>query len=241
MTGPTVRAALLAALLALGACGEADVTTPVVPSATASPIAPTSAPAVTSPDDLPGEPFDIVPSTGSEVAAVGVAHDDLLNVRAGPGVDFDVVATIAATGLAVSLGDGRLLDSSIWLLVDVDGTPGWVNSSFIGQLGATDDLTARVVQQLGERPAAADVQALGLVVAQALASREPPSRITMTIGPSTGDLDEVTYDVVGLADDSVLGLRVHVFGRNENGEVGLGSVEATILCGRGVTDDGLCI
>jgi hypothetical protein len=53
----------------------------------------------------------------------------------------------------------------------------------------------------------------------------------------------VTYDVVGLGDDAVFGFRLHIFGEpTENGEAfSLKSVEATSLCGRAVTADGVCV
>ena len=83
---------------------------------------------------------------------------------------------------------------------------------------------------------------LGRVVAEALASDEPPSRIVMTVSPTVGDLGEVTYDVVGLGDDALRGFRLHVFGTpSESGEgFVLRSVEQTLLCGRGV-NAGLCV
>jgi hypothetical protein len=65
----------------------------------------------------------------------------------------------------------------------------------------------------------------------------------MVIPPTVGDLGEVTFDVVGLLDDAQLGWRLHIFGQPTEGGEGfsLKSVEATALCGRGVTEDGLCV
>ena len=65
----------------------------------------------------------------------------------------------------------------------------------------------------------------------------------MSGAPSVGDLGEVIYDVVGFADDSVRGLRLHIFGQPLAGGEGfsLKSVEATSLCARGLTAEGACI
>jgi hypothetical protein len=78
---------------------------------------------------------------------------------------------------------------------------------------------------------------LGRIVAMAEASKEVVSRVTVTVAPRlVGDLGEVTYDVVGFADDSVLGERLHVFG-TPGDTFTLKTVEATTLCRRGVSAD----
>jgi hypothetical protein len=76
-----------------------------------------------------------------------------------------------------------------------------------------------------------------------MASDDPPSRIAMSVAPVVGDLGEVTYDVVGLADDALFGVRLHVFGDPAEGGEGfvLSNIERTLICSRGVTDDGLCL
>lgn len=56
----------------------------------------------------------------------------------------------------------------------------------------------------------------------------------------TGDLGEVTWEVLGLADDSVWGLRLHVFGTPVPDGFSLKSVEQTDLCLRGGSPDGFC-
>jgi hypothetical protein len=87
------------------------------------------------------------------------------------------------------------------------------------------------------------MEQLGQIVAASQASTDDPeSRITLTVAPTVGDLGEVTFDVVGLADDSVLGVRLHVFG-DPSGGAGfvLDTVELTVLCGRGGGGDGLCV
>ena len=177
------------------------------------------------------------------MAVVGVEFDDVLNVRAGPGTNFEIIATLPPEGTMLSAGEARLLPQSIWYRVSTGSTTGWVSSSFTGQLGLVDDVTSQIVANLGEIPVADTMLELGRIAADARASIEPPSRITVTVAPTVGDLGEVTYDVVGIGDDAVLGERLHVFGQSEDGGAtwSLKSVEAQVLCGRGVTSDGLCV
>jgi hypothetical protein len=73
-----------------------------------------------------------------------------------------------------------------------------------------------------------------------MASEEPESDIVLTSAPDVGDLGEVTYDVVGLGDDAVRGVRLHVFGQPVDEAFTLHTVEMTALCGRG-EDQGACV
>ena len=84
---------------------------------------------------------------------------------------------------------------------------------------------------------------LGTLVAETFASEDPASTIVQVTAPLVGDLGEITYDVIGLGDDAQVGWRVHVFGAEDEGAefFGLKSAEVTALCGRGVTDEGLCV
>ncbi len=191
---------------------------------------------------LPGDPIDFGPAEGDIVAVIGVAHDDVLNLRAAPGADQDIVAGIPPLfSDLIAAGETRQLAASIWIKVDYSGLEGWVNLRFVAYLGATNDATADVVANLGETPVAETMPELGLIVAESVASDEPKSNIIMSVEPTTGDLGEVTYDVIGLGDDAVRGLRLHVFGQPGIGGFSLASVEATPLCGRGVDDSGLCV
>lgn len=209
----------------------------------------TTIPSTTEPDtisttSLPGEEFDIGPQAGDVVAVVGVAHDDVLNLRDGPGTGYEIMATLdpLADDL-VATGRHRLLSSSIWSEVEADGVTGWVNQSYLAYLGAVNDETSYVVDKLGEIPQAETMVDLGTLVAEQYASTEPASDIVMSVAPTVGDLGEITYDVIGLGDDAQVGVRLHVFGQPTAGGEGfsLKSVEVTGLCGRGVTADGLCI
>ena len=85
---------------------------------------------------------------------------------------------------------------------------------------------------------------LGQVVGRRRASAaDPESKIVVVDGPRVGDLGEITVDVIDLADDAQGGERLKIFA--EPGPPGarftVRTVEATALCSRGVTNDGLCV
>ena len=196
------------------------------------------------PDDkLPGERIEIYPYEGASLAVVAVAADDVLNVRHGPGVRFGVATELGPLDEGVTAtGHNRTIDDgTFWSQVEVDGTTGWVNTSFVAQPGQTTDITSELPGDLGGRT----MVDLGTAVAEARTPGEddPEPRITVTAAPETGgDLAEITVDVTGYADDAVKGERLHVFATPDPSGEGfrLRTVEATTLCARGV-DAGLCV
>lgn len=195
-------------------------------------------------DELPGDAFEGFAREGDELTVVGVAHDDVLNVRRGPGTDFPVVAELAPVGeTVVATGRGRLLTRSLWYEIEVGPVVGWASAGFLAFPGVVDDVTATVVDDMGERAGAETMLDLGRAVATSRASQDVESRITMAVPPEVGDLGEVTYDVIGVADDAVLGYRLHVFATPAPGgeRFTLDSVEQTVLCSRGVDADGRCL
>lgn len=193
------------------------------------------------PGDLPGEPIDIYPYEGDVLGVVGVAADDTLNVRTVPGTDGDVAfeldplaADVRATGRNRSIeGQG------VWAEVTHAEGRGWANVAFLAYLGATRDVTS----ELGEPPAAETMLEIGEQVAALRAGDAPEPDVTVVDGPTVGDLGEITVDVLGFADDAQRGERLTVFAEPlPDGETfRTRTVEATTLCARGVTADGLCV
>lgn len=173
---------------------------------------------------------------------IGVRHDDVLNLREGPGADQPIVEEIPATfSDLVALGNTRDLDPSFWIEVDYEGTVGWVHMGFIGFEGVVTDETSDVIDELGERPVEPSMTELGELVADVFDSDEEPQSDIVQVTPvTTGDLAEVTYDVIGLGDDAVGGFRLHVFAEETDDGFSLRSVEVTTLCSRGVAEDRLC-
>jgi hypothetical protein len=181
------------------------------------------------------------------VAVVGVAYDDVLNVRQGPGIRFDIITGLEPTTLDMRVtGPGWLLPSSIWYEIEYGIIVGWVSSAYIGQLGATDDATLEVYAMLGEPVGDDDLAALGATIAFAFLGEEGGGW-TALVEPSEGGspsaVSSITYDVVGLGDDAIKGYRlvIHATQDVDDGPFTLHSVERTYICWRGVDADGLCV
>lgn len=221
-------------------------TIPAPTSTTAATSTTATVPETTTPEEttttLAGEPIEFGPVDGDILMVIGVRHDDVLNLRAGPGTGAAILQRIPPTFTdLVALGNTRRLPRSFWIEVDFEGTRGWVNLSYVGYGGVVDDLTSTVVDELGEIPTAPNMVELGELVAGVFVSEEPESTVVQTTAVSSGDLAEVTFDVIGLGDDALRGLRLHVFAEILDDGFSLKAVEVTSLCGRGVTNDGSCV
>jgi hypothetical protein len=244
-------ACFLGAALALGACGDEDLDTEAAGRTTettettiddttgnTAETEPTSA-------ELPGERIEIFPYEDASLAVVGVEADDVLNVRSGPGVDFDVVAELdpLATGITATGHNRSVDDEGFWSEVSVDGATGWANVAFLAHPGRVDDIATQIAPTPDDLPMADTMEQLGQMVAEKRTSDEPASGIVVVDGPTVGDLGEITVDVIGFGDDALGGERLRIFGQPDPAGEGfvLDSVERTLLCTRGVTADGLCV
>lgn len=191
---------------------------------------------------LPGDAFDAYPYAGAELVVVGVPADDVLNVRLGPGPEFQVVTTLAPTSVsdAVATGRNRSVESGVWAEIRMGGVVGWANTAFLMQTGAVNDDTANLFGAEPENPSGSSPETLARRVAAAYASLQPDSTVTVIDGPRHGDLSTVTVDVIGLGDDSIGGYRVQVFMETDDALFRVRTVETTTLCTRGV-DGGVCV
>lgn len=243
------------ALLAVGACGgddddagagtTEDATTTTAEATTTTQGTTTTgdtggATSTTTPGDLPGEPIEIYPYEGDLLAVVGVAADDTLNVRTAPGTDAEVAFELEPLATDVeATGHNRSLEGEgVWAEVTDGDRRGWANVAFLAFAGATEDVTS----EIGDPPAAETMVEIGEAVAAVRAADAPDPQVTVVDGPTVGDLGEITVDVLGYADDAQRGERLAVFAEpNPDGETfTTHTVEATALCARGVTADGLC-
>jgi hypothetical protein len=238
----------LAVLIVVAGCGDdddaapeptEDTTTTTAAGATSSTGA--GGTATTDPGDLPGEPIEIHPYEGDRLAVAGVAADDTLNVRTAPGTGADVLFELEPLATDVeATGHNRSIEGGgVWAEVTDGDRRGWANVAFLAYLGATRDVTS----EIGMPPAAETMVEIGQQVATLRAGDAPDPDVTVVAGPTVGDLGEITVDVVGLADDAQTGERLAVFAEPlPDGETfRTRTVEATTLCARGVTDDGLCV
>ncbi len=138
---------VLALILVLAACGDSgepaepapaptapttapalepsDTTTPTTPTTPAGP--PTTSTATTTTTTLP-EPQPAAGPIGYRV--VGVAADDVLNVRAGPSAGDPIVGTLApdATGVVVT---DTYRHEPWWGVLLADGITGWAHSRYL--------------------------------------------------------------------------------------------------------------
>lgn len=197
---------------------------------------------------LPGDPYEGILTAGTIFGVIGVEADDQLNVRARPGADQAIIESLdpLATGL-VYTGRARKLEPpvAIWYEVEVDGDVGWVHSRFVAPQSGTFDITSEVVDVVGQTPTAATIEEIGAIVIEARSRFADPKPSALVVdGPTSGDLNEITYDLLGFGDDSVLGERLHLFiadGQQPGDPFGLKSVEVTYLCARGTGGGtGLC-
>lgn len=191
--------------------------------------------------DLPGRAIASFAQPGDHLAVIGVADNDVLNIRKAPGTNQRIVAKASpvATNL-VATGRARALTRSIWYEVTVDGVTGWASFAYLGFIGNTTDFTSSF---LDSAPAAISMSELGDFIAVEFASDQPSARLVRSVAPTVGDLGEVTFDITGFEDDSTAGIRLHVLGTPHDSGDGfvLKSVEATNFCRRGVDAYGLCV
>ncbi len=207
-------------------------------NSTATTVATTTSTAPTS-TTWRGQEVDLFARTGDVLGVVGVEHDDRLNIRSGPGTEHAIVALAAPGDSVVATGRAWRIPGAFWYEVESGAATGWANIGFLAYLGGVDDATSEIVAEFGEIPQADTMLELGLIAAQPFLTDEPPTRVVLSEAPTVGDLGEVTYDLLGFGDDSVAGLRLHVFGAPIEGGEGfsLGSVERTVLCGRGLSGE----
>jgi len=81
------------------------------------------------------------PSVSERVAAhpvkfrvSGIADAGTLNLRAGPGSNFQLVTALGAREQGITLLDGRVKNgATTWQHVSVNGYQGWVNADYLSQ------------------------------------------------------------------------------------------------------------
>ena len=214
-----VAAATVVALLAAG-CGNDDDTATSDTTASASTTTtggtPTSssAPATStttgSPSTTPTaerEPVAVDPSWQryeERWLVTGVAADDTLNVRRGPGVEHPVVHELAPDADDVEVFDVvELVDGASWAPVAIPGGAGWVNLALLRPPGSNPPQVVGDVVPAAET-AADDVQAaLGGGDHQRLASFVDERGVRFSTDAFVGEDDPVlTADqVAGAAQD----------------------------------------
>ncbi|NNF55573.1 MAG: SH3 domain-containing protein [Acidimicrobiales bacterium] len=214
-----------------------DTTTSPQPTvATTAPTTTSEATPPTPPDSLPGDLIEFGPAQGDQLDVVGVAFDDVLNVRVAPGTDFEIIGTLDpdASGVTAT-GHNRLLSNSFWVEVEFDDQLGWVNEAFVGYLG--------VSQELSTDQEADGMYALGELLASTYVTQDPPSSVTLVRNAADEDEFRTTliYDVIGIGDDSVKGFRLTIVAESDLGGTGAVSFTEQTICSRGLAPDLRCV
>lgn len=86
------------------------------------------------------QPVEILPDTATwspEIILYSVIHvssNDVLNIRAGAGVNYEVVGNIPYNGRDIQIvGDGVQANNATWVPILYNGITGWVNSYYLTQ------------------------------------------------------------------------------------------------------------
>lgn len=102
------------------------------PEVQATPVLPTPEPTITvAPTPTLGP---AVPESDIIFQVVFVEQDDVLNVRSGPGVENDIVGSMAPdfSGILIT-GSGQDVAGSTWYPIDSGELNGWVNGRFLSE------------------------------------------------------------------------------------------------------------
>lgn len=145
MRRPWVPALLVLVLLAGGCTYSENNRAEDLASATPTPLpADTPAP-VTEP--VGGDDGGDAAAEGDDAAAVPTAVpdpgwvvvegvDESLNVRGGPGTEFDIIGNADLGVILPSTGNRETVGTSEWVEVTFDGETGWVSANFVAPTGA---------------------------------------------------------------------------------------------------------
>ena len=163
--------------------------TPRLPASTSAP-APTPRPAT---NGSPTETSRPVGPRLGDFAVVGVYDDDVLNVRAGPGVDERIVGTIPYYGHDVEVhAGGQQVGESWWMPVRYGELKGWANSSFLAsQVGTVSDAVAARAAQAILALRDHDMQALAGLVHPVKGVAFSPYTYVRTLQGAPGEADMV--------------------------------------------------
>lgn len=231
--------------------GEAGSTTPeeTTSTTTATEATTTSTEPV---NEQAGEPFDFGMAEGSKLSVIGVAWDDDLNFRTGPGTSNPVLTAVESIDTdhdIIALGEAWQIDSAIWWKVTVDGTEAWASQRFLAAPGLNDNVFDEVAEGLGVLKAET-LESLAQAVAETRPAGGPTPRVVIVSEPLVfpGSGATVTIDLLDLGDDALVGERLRITTALIMSDGDEPTVEAfvltdvtrTILCGRGV-QEGLCL
>lgn len=197
-----------------------------------------TAPTPPAEEDLPGTALDGYPEAGTSLLIVGVNAEEILNLRIGPGIEFDSIARLAPDTPLVATGRNRDLGAGagIWYQVRAGEEVGWVIARYVAEPGASRDVT----DTFSPAPTG---DSRGAVVDAVVAAWDQTgtAESIVVFGPVVQDESlQVRVDVLTPGDDSILGARLFVVAAQAGTTFTVTRVTATQLCARGVAGTGDC-
>lgn len=205
-----------------------------------------------------GEPFQAhtgvsaEAAEGEEAGIAGLADEDApLEVRGAPSSDAEVVAELGQLDAVLLAGRGWLPPDDTegggsWTEVQLADGYGWVQGNLY-YFGRTEDITGAYIDEV---PPAEDEHQIAQSVAERASEGEDltdddgqPIGSDWEMISSPQDYGEEFYrvDVLGMLDDSVAGERLFIHIDQVSDGFQLNQVERTLICYRGVSDEGRCV
>ena len=137
----------------------------VLPTSTKATLPPATPAPI--PSTIPTTPQPPQPVVAASYRIAYVAEDDVLNIRSGPGIDFDIIGSLPPRATGIRITSRQAEDS--WVEIAWDNLEGWVNRYYLTE--AVDPETfcnAAAAQDVVERFSAAledrDGAAMGRLV-----------------------------------------------------------------------------
>lgn len=202
------------------------------------------------------DPFGPVPPRGTELDVIGVEGDDVLNFRLRPDATSRILATAAPTRegfpqkTIIGTGVGQSNGPTLWWQAEIDGEIAWASQEFLGMLGVTSDIFARLQADMASLEADT-IQELGDAIALARSGApESTKAVVVEVIGVDAPSSLATIDVIGLGDDAAKGERIFLnlfnlrdIDATEFEIIGyrITGATATDICGRAIAANDFCV
>ena len=184
---------------------------------------------------------------GAEVGVAGVLPEDVpLEIHAEPTPEVEVVAELEPTDAVVLGGHERSHAASenegSWVEIQLADGYGWVHQDNLYYFGQNADVTEDYIDHIDPDPSSEDIaESVGEHVIAEWDSEGAVGDWRLVTTPEDQGEDFYRVDVVGMMDDAQAGYRLFVYVEETEAGQELVQVESTMLCSRGVSEEGLCV
>lgn len=184
---------------------------------------------------------------GAEVGVAGLLPEDVpLEIHAEPTPETEIIAELEPTDAVVLGGHERSHVASenegSWVEIQLADGYGWVHQDNLYYFGQNADATDDYSDHIDPAPSSEDIaESVG---EHAIAEWDPDGAVgdwRLVTTPEDQGEDFYRVDVVGMMDDAQAGYRLFVHVEETDAGQELVQVESTLLCSRGVSEDGLCL